>query len=339
MNKNGNFNNISDQVQFSVIIPVYNVGEDLRRCLDSFIDQPYDDYEIILIDDGSTDVSSAKICNEYVERYAYVSCVHKENGGCVSARRCGALCANGKYLIFGDGDDYVSKTFMENLHKAVTHEADYFVLNNCTNKLGTSDFYTEKQNLKTGYTDLDWLYKKILSVSMNAVWDKIYVKNLFLSILDIISENINFGEDSYINMKYLPLVKQVYVQDTADYYHFVDSPTSVCARDISTKRLYEVDVQYQTGDELFEKLNYISIKDTFMEYICGIYFRTTAKLIQQRIDKVELNEKMDELSVTNALMKWEPIYVKTRIYHWLLKHRAFDLIYILAKLRGNKWRY
>ena len=97
-------------MRYSVIIPVYNAKETLRRCLDSLIGQHFSDYELLLINDGSTDGSDA-ICREYANTYSCVRYFAKENGGVSSARNLGLEQAKGEYILFVDSDDYVSEDY------------------------------------------------------------------------------------------------------------------------------------------------------------------------------------------------------------------------------------
>lgn len=97
-------------MRYSVIIPVYNAKETLRRCLDSLVRQQFSDYELLLINDGSTDGSDA-ICREYANTYSCVRYFVKENGGVSSARNLGLEQAEGEYILFVDSDDYVSEDY------------------------------------------------------------------------------------------------------------------------------------------------------------------------------------------------------------------------------------
>ena len=90
---------------FSIVIPVYNVAPYLRECVDSVLAQNSTDYEIILVDDGSTDNSPA-ICDEYAEKYSQIKVIHKANGGLSDARNFGTKEAQGDYLMFLDSDDF-----------------------------------------------------------------------------------------------------------------------------------------------------------------------------------------------------------------------------------------
>lgn len=108
----------------SVIIPVYNVEKYLRECIDSVLNQTYGSYEIILVDDGSTD-SSGKICDEYSARYHKITVIHKENSGPSATRNVGLSVANGEYIYFLDSDDYiVPRTFEKLVEIATTENAD-----------------------------------------------------------------------------------------------------------------------------------------------------------------------------------------------------------------------
>lgn len=89
----------------SVIIPIYNVENYLRQCIESVIHQQFDDMELILVDDGSPD-NCPKICDEYASNYSYVNVIHKKNGGLSDARNCGLREAKGKYIVFMDSDDW-----------------------------------------------------------------------------------------------------------------------------------------------------------------------------------------------------------------------------------------
>lgn len=90
----------------SVIIPVYNVEQYLRKCLESIINQTYKNLEIILIDDGSTD-NSGKICDEYAKKDTRIQTIHKKNGGLSDARNCGLKKSTGDYIVFVDSDDWM----------------------------------------------------------------------------------------------------------------------------------------------------------------------------------------------------------------------------------------
>ena len=114
----------SPAVSVSVIIPVYNVEEYLPRCLDSVLKQSRKDYEIICVDDGSTD-GCGDILDRYAEEHAAIRVIHRENGGLSVARNSGMRVARGEYIYFLDSDDFIHPQMLETtLHFAETEQAD-----------------------------------------------------------------------------------------------------------------------------------------------------------------------------------------------------------------------
>ncbi len=105
---------MKNKATVSVIIPVYNVEKYLCECVDSVLAQTYPSYEIILVNDGSTD-SSGSICDSYARKDSRISVIHKANGGLSSARNAGLKKTSGKYIYFLDSDDYIADNTLEML--------------------------------------------------------------------------------------------------------------------------------------------------------------------------------------------------------------------------------
>ena len=103
---------------FSVIVPIYNIEKYLKRCIDSVLAQTFEDFELILVDDGSPD-NCPVICDEYAEKDPRIRVIHKENGGLVSARQAGIRVAQGDYIFNLDGDDAVCADALESAQKII----------------------------------------------------------------------------------------------------------------------------------------------------------------------------------------------------------------------------
>lgn len=115
----------------SVIIPVYNVEDYLHYAVDSLLNQSYEEFEIILIDDGSTD-SSGYLCDKYAREYSNISVYHKENGGLSEARNFGVLKCKGEYITFLDPDDYLEPYTLELMNRLqMKYSADVVSLRVC----------------------------------------------------------------------------------------------------------------------------------------------------------------------------------------------------------------
>ena len=102
----------------SIIVPVYNVEKYLEKCIDSILNQSYQNLEIILIDDGSTD-NSGSICDEYKKKDQRVQVIHQKNQGQSSARNAGLNIAKGSYIGFVDSDDWIEQNMYEKLYKNI----------------------------------------------------------------------------------------------------------------------------------------------------------------------------------------------------------------------------
>ena len=108
----------------SVIVPVYNTKKYLRECIDSILAQTYSNYELILVDDGSTDGSS-EICDEYAQKNERVFVIHKENCGLLHTRKVGFAAAKGEYISYIDSDDFIAADMYEYMmSKIAEHNVD-----------------------------------------------------------------------------------------------------------------------------------------------------------------------------------------------------------------------
>ena len=165
--------------EVSIIVPVYQVENYIRQCVDSILAQTFTDFELILVDDGSKD-QSGKICDEYAGMDERVKVIHKKNGGLSDARNRGMDQAVGNYFMFVDSDDYIAPTMVECLHKNILHEyADIAVCNflyffendrekNFSTNIksetlwGTEIFYNRKNERNYGIWTVAWnkLYKR-----------------------------------------------------------------------------------------------------------------------------------------------------------------------------------
>lgn len=157
----------------SVIVPVYNIEKYLKECIESIINQSYKNIEIILVDDGSTDKSGI-ICDEFEKLEKRIKVIHKENGGAASAKNRGLDEANGEYICFVDGDDYIFIDFIEDLYnQLIEYNAD---ISECS-------FYylykshIEKDSFKSNnafFTSQDYLNQYVDEWQSSLFWNKLF---------------------------------------------------------------------------------------------------------------------------------------------------------------------
>lgn len=119
---------MNNNIELSIVVPVYNVEQYLVQCVESIVGAYRDGIEIILVDDGSKD-KSGKICDDFANKYEYIKVIHRENGGLSAARNTGINAVKGKYIWFVDSDDYIEKNSIELLLKEVKKDVDMIFIN------------------------------------------------------------------------------------------------------------------------------------------------------------------------------------------------------------------
>jgi len=221
-------------ILISVIVPVYNVDNYLRKCIDSLIVQTLKDIEIILVNDGSTD-ESIDICEEYKLKDNRIKVIHKENGGLSDARNKGIDIAKGKYISFVDSDDWINPQMLEKLYiLASKYEADIvqgdyikaydedIIVNNMSENIIK---YNAEQIL-------DELYSGNYTKNI-VVWNKIYKRELFN---DIRFPKGKLHEDEFTTYKILHKANLI-IDSNIPIYYYRQREGSIMNSDFNIKRL------------------------------------------------------------------------------------------------------
>ena len=169
----------------SIIVPIYNVEDYLRQCLDSILEQTLSHFEVVLVNDGSPD-SSGDICREYVEKDSRFHYFEKENGGLSDARNYGIERARGEYLTFIDSDDYIDPLHLEYLYKTLmNNDADISVSNymNYHTSIDTFYLHTFGDYYETNYSSEELLDNLAIlernDLSFSTIWGKLYKRSVF----------------------------------------------------------------------------------------------------------------------------------------------------------------
>ena len=210
----------------SVIVPVYNVEKYLKRCLESILVQSWNDYEIILVDDGSTD-SSAQICDLYAEKYEMIRVIHKENKGLSDTRNRGIEEASGEYVYFPDSDDWLEPNTFSELSDVI-EELTYDIIS-FNREFVTSEedklisAKSRIQKLSGKQALLEMLKQSDVTGFAN---DKIYRKKLFLDN-DIEFPVGKYYEDLGTNYKLFLKATKVYVTNQKYYHYLIKNPDSI----------------------------------------------------------------------------------------------------------------
>lgn len=203
----------------SVIVPVYNTEKFMCRCIDSIINQTYQNLEIILVDDGSPDNAPA-VCDDYKKRYLNIKVIHKANGGLSSARNAGIDICTGKYVSFIDSDDYIDKNMIKRLYTQITkYNADVAMVKYMeTSNDDVLEYIEEKNSIV--YVNDD-IRKAFLTLKIDSVCVGLYSREVIGDARFIegkTSEDIpfNFTIFNRINtFVYIPEVRYYYFYNPA----------------------------------------------------------------------------------------------------------------------------
>lgn len=185
-------------MMFSIILPVYNVENYLQECVDSILKQTFADYEIILVDDGSTDGSS-KLCDELVKNHDCIRVIHKKNGGLSDARNCGTRVARGEYVVYIDSDDFLIKDdFLEKLVEKAKKKSDLIFYKYQKYLSTTQKFEDCRYTYSSAMNEKSYSDKISALVKADAFYGMAWIKAIRKEIID--SNGIEFevgllGED------------------------------------------------------------------------------------------------------------------------------------------------
>ena len=215
----------------SVIVPVYNCGGYLPRCVASLQQQTYQDLQIILVDDGSTD-GTAALCDELAAADSRIVVLHRPNGGVSSARNAGLLAAAGEYIAFADADDYVNPDHIMNLYNAMqTHSSDVSICSSLTE--GEDKCTPPAVGDGNGYHEVCYDHDSAVCELLAGgavggyVWNKLYRRELLEG--QTFESGIKILEDLLFNYSVFQQVKTA-VFVNAKSYHYIQRGQSAMHR-------------------------------------------------------------------------------------------------------------
>lgn len=214
--------------KLSIIIPIYNTGIYLHKCITSILSQKMTDFELILVDDGSKDDSGA-ICDEYAKKDSRVKVIHKQNEGVSIARNTGIEVAEGEYIGFVDSDDWIEPDMYETLYNLATSKECDIVMCDAVTK------YDDKPDEEDTISQLSGgnllckkdIYPELLREMAGAAWRCIYKKEILKDNSVIFPPNIPFSEDRIFNILAMGYAEKIYYTKTPFYNRYIRKGSAV----------------------------------------------------------------------------------------------------------------
>lgn len=239
----------------TLILPVYNAENTLKRCLDSILKQTYFDYEVIIVDDGSID-NSGKICDSYSLNDNRFRVVHKENAGVASARQLGVSLATGEYVIHIDSDDWIESNMLSDMMNEIS-DADILV----------SDYYYNTKHGQTYVRQVDCttseeLLEKIIKGEVfGSLWHKLIRRNLYQNIE--FNTDLTFCEDQLLLFKILTTYQCKVINLHQAYYHYECNEGSITQR--TDRDYFDNKIKYEDyALQVLSPLSFRYIRDIFI---------------------------------------------------------------------------
>ena len=278
----------------SIIVPIYNVEKYVRQCIDSICRQTYQDLEIILVDDGSTD-GCGHICEEYRKNDSRVIVIHKENGGLVSARKAGIRAASGQYIAYVDGDDWVEPDMYEHMYQKIMEQKVDVVMCGRYEDTGKS-CKPVYQGIPEGKYDRSALLEKVyprMIVNEDfftwglfpGVWDKLFRRECVERFQLAVDERVVMGEDAACTYPCLLNVESIYVMH-ACLYHYRQTTSSMVKKEQDGSREREqFRILYQSVKaELAKYTDIYDLRSQWEKYVLFLMIPRADKLCKGFVD-------------------------------------------------------
>ena len=231
--------NLNTGIKISVVVPIYNAGKYLQICLNSIINQTYQNFEAILVDDGSTD-DSGLICDQLAGQDERIQVIHKRNEGLICARKTGLMAAHGEYIAFVDADDWVDADFLETGVRRMEYEKADIVITGCIRENGVCPEIVQNR-IGSGIFDVlglaNEVYPRMLHYEafyefgiLPYIWNKFYKKQLLELCYEDIDTRIYDGEDVAVVYPYLLKVQKAVITEDAKYHYRIHSESMTANR-------------------------------------------------------------------------------------------------------------
>lgn len=306
----------------SIIVPVFNIERYLPKCVESILDQTYKDFEVILVDDGSTD-TSGQICDEYAAKDRRIKVIHKNNGGVTTARNYGLREAAGDWIMYIDGDDWIEPMTLELF-------TDYADANRADIVIG--DFQMVSDTSTTIYSTIDWNQNKTESLNryISYAWTIACGSIVKRSIFDIYNISspieISYCEDFHLMVRLCFCADKI-VHLNVPLYNYRQRGASIMH---NLNKQTELDEQWAYQDII----RFFKEQNVYADYKTVMNWRVLKSAQDLLLNPADL-DRFQELYKDGKRDMWSCPFVNTKvkILAWMMTHHLQPLVVAIDKLR------
>ena len=324
-------------LKFSVIVPVYNVEKYIEQCVYSLVNQKYTNYEIILVNDCSTD-RSLELCNFFAKQYSNIVVItQSQNKGVSAARNKGIEVAKGDYILFVDADDFVSADYFETLETLILEEYELvsfghydYIINN--DGIATTKF--SDMNYDVSCNDTSPWNKFILKTFFASPWNKIYLKKILLQHNIRFNEGCVCYEDYLFNVEYCKHITSFKTTAKPLYYYrqFTDV-NHVRKRKWGERFQISKKVAAETNEIIVSKREVENLSE-MRRYVYKAYLvELEASKVLNNDYKVSIKKMLKDKNFTEAVNSISPCGIKLTLFKIFHKiHFTLGCKYIIESL-------
>ena len=312
----------------SIIVPVYNSSNCLKKCLESLINQTLKDIEIIMVNDGSTD-NSKDIILKYQKKDKRIILINKKNGGQASARNVGLKHAKGEYISFVDSDDYVDKNMCKDaLNTMIKSDCDILVFDYFVTDYKNTNYYKVLKELSTGNIN-----NKQFFFASACPWNKIYKKTFLLDNKFSFPEGMIYEDYAAI----IPLIKynpRIFYINKAYYYYYLSNESKIRKKEYNKK--YE-DI-FKANEILLNILKDTEYTEE-LEYMVAYHMLYEGSLNFYKYNKLENIDKISDFIKRN-FKKWyknkyvvKELNLKSKLLMKLFYYKKYNIIMFFQRIK------
>lgn len=318
-------------MKFSVIIPAYNAELYLKRCIDSVIHQDFDDFEVIVINDGSTDGTLDILLSLYGDNDKIVV-VNKDNAGVSAARNNGLKIARGDYIVFLDSDDWIENGYFNYLNSLFKScDCCGIVLGHIKDNGKLCEKISRFNNEST-INGEEYRNMFISGVITNNPWDKVFKRSVYIDNEIFFPEEIKMGEDAVVSAKLGVFVKKVCISGR-HFVHYMQNTNGVTKKQIKIEHICDLDnaltkiIQSYSGlvsDVLLSHMYVLKIYNLVsnIEYNEFKYSPYYSKYLYH-VNRVSIRDFRNK----RDLVKYYPLYILSK-FDMLACYRFYDRFFI-----------
>lgn len=337
--------------EISIIVPIYNMEKKLGRCIKSILKQSFKNFELILVNDGSTD-NSIKICKNYAKKDNRIVIIDKENEGVIKTRQRGVDESKGKYITFVDSDDYVHEKMLEKLYNEIINNScdivvcDYYKTIGKIKK-GYKNKYFENEKLYDEYEIKSKLIASYLCGDgfPSSLYGKLYKRELFDNIGEYSKNIIFFGDDLATNLEVFVKARKVKVIKDRLYYYAYGGNTSRYMDCIFDDLIETFKIQKDIIKRYFNSNQEKYLRSSFM--LLNSYKYSLENLLNSNLNSKQIEDKIIKYAKNEEIIQACEMLKNNEMGTWFnddyfieaIENKDIDYLISIGTNIHNKLRY